>query len=307
MLLFTGGLFLLLIKFNVFSLRDLVYVDEKMAWFFLAASLLMILFSSDLTVTADKSSRMLRLHYKYLLFQRTKEIPFDDIADIQSHSNKGNIELPSNEYINPASISGYRLVAVHKDGTIIPFRRLFTPYDTKKEATADLRFAVTGSRQSDVIKAKSTEYTLPIKMTIYWWATAFFIFGIFLFGGFAVWAYSSEHDMVSALVFVLFGLLGVYALISARSTIEIDQNTIVASSPPHGVYKMRWQDVQFVETNGAAFAFVGDDKHLVISLGFVGNGKREFLAFFDDFVQERKIEVKPIAKMRFSQKNTKIS
>jgi hypothetical protein len=296
-----------LIKYDVFSLGDLVGSGiEKLWWFFLVASFLMILFASNLTVVTDKSSRKLQLHYRYLLFQRTKEILFDDIADIQAHSQKGNLELPSNANAYLAS-SGSRLVAILKDGTRIPFRRALTPYDNKREAAANLRFAITGSRLSDNVKVKPTEYTLPIKMTVFWWTKVVFVIGIIVSGFLAVWSYSSDENIFVSLGFVFFALLSIYTLISSRSFVEVDQNSIIVSSPPHGVYVINWQDVHFIETNGGAFAFVGDDKQLVISLGFVGNGKREFLAFFDDFVQERKIEVKPIVKMRFSQKNTKVS
>ena len=304
MLLVSSGVFLLLIKYNIFSLGKMGF--EKFAWFFLVVGLLFILFSSNLTVIADKSSRKLQLRYRYLFFQRTKEIPFDDIADIQAHSDKGNLELPSNANAYVAS-SGSKLVAVLKDGTLVAFRRTFTPYVNSKQAAIDLRFAVTGSRQSDVIKVKPTEYTLPIKMTVYLWAKAIFVFSIIAFGFLAIWSFSSHENVFVSLEFVFFVLLGVYTLISSGSFVEVDKNTITVSSPPHGVYMMNWQDVQLIETNGAAFAFLGDDKQLVISIGFVGNGKREFLAFFNDFVQERQIEVKPITTPRLRQKNTKVS
>ena len=297
---------MLVLKYDIFSMGVRGGALVNMTWFMLAVGLIGILFSSDLTVIADKSLRTLQLRYRYLFFQRTKEIPFDDIADIQAHSAKGNIELPSNaNELMGKPVS--RLVAVLTDGTKVFFRRTYTEYIDNIEVASDLRFAVTGSRQSDVIKIKSTEYTLPIRMTVYWWAKVIFVFGIILFLFLAALSFFSEHDVFISLFFVLFVLLGVYALISSQSTVEIDQGAITISSPPHGVYMMRLQDVQLVETNGGTFAFLGNDKHLVISLGFVGEGKHEFLAFFDDFVQERKIEVKPITKARFSQKNTKVS
>jgi len=167
MLLVSSGVFLLLIKYNIFSLGKMGV--DKFVWFFLAVGLLTVLFSSNLTITADKSLRKLRLHYKYLLFQRTKEIPFDDIADILSQSGSGNNKLPSNLNNDSVGKSGSRLVAMLKDGTKIPFRRSFTPYFNNNEIAADLRFAVIGSRQSDVFKVKSTDFTLPIRITFAWW------------------------------------------------------------------------------------------------------------------------------------------
>lgn len=305
MSLVLSGVFLLLIKYNIFSLGKMGI--EKFVWFFLAVGLLMILFSSDLTVTADKSSRILHLRYRYPFFQRTKEIPFDDVADIQSQSSSGNAELTLNPDENYVDRFGARLVAILKDGKKIFFRRSFTPYVNYKEVAADLRSAITGSRYSSSLKTKSTEYALPIKMTYHQWPKVIYIFDIILFGAFAVWAYSSERDILSSLFFVFFALFGVYALINIRSTLEVDQTAITLSSPPHGIYRMDWRDVRYIETNGTLFVLIGDDKHLVFSLSYYANEKSEFLSFFNNIVQERKIELEPVTKIRFRQKNTKVS
>ena len=129
-------------------------VFEKLSpWLFLAISLMMILFSSNLTITADKSTRVLRLRYSFLLFRRTRDIPFDGIADIQSQEGVNT---------RRASTRGYRLVAVLKDGTMLPFRSYFTRHDNKKQAAVDLRFAVTGSRHSEVPKVESAGASLTI-------------------------------------------------------------------------------------------------------------------------------------------------
>jgi len=305
MLLVSSGVFLLLIKVNIFSLGKMGF--EKFVWFFLVVGLLFILFSSNLTIIADKPSRMLRLHYKYLLFQRTKEIPFDDIVDIQSQSGIGNNDLPPRLDKAPVGQNGSRLVAILQNETKIPFRRTFTPYVNYKDVAADLRSAVIGSRYSSDIKTTSTKYTLPLRMTFHQWPKIIYIFDIILFLGIAVWVYFSENDILLSLGFVFFVLLGVYALINIRSTLEIDQKTITFSSPPHGIYRMNWSDVRYIETNGTLFALLGDDKHLVFSLAYFGNGRSEFLSFFDEFVQERKIELEPLTKIRFSQKNIKVS
>jgi hypothetical protein len=307
-LLVSSGLFLLLIKYNVFSLGDFMGSGiEKIWWFFLAASSLMILFSSGLTVIANKSSRILQLRYRYLLLQRTKDIPFDDIADIQSQSGSGSNKLPSNLKTNSAGKSGSRLVAVLKDGTKIPFRRSFTPYVNNNEVAADLRFAVIGSRQPDIFKVKSPDFTLPIRITFAWWVKAIYILDIILFGVFAV--FSFDDTVLVSIEFAFFVLLGIYGLITSRTTIEVDQTAITLLSPPYGIYRMYLRDIQSIEINeyGTVFVFIGDDKHLIVSLGDKGNGKREFLAFFSNFVQERQIEVEPIITSKFRQKNTKVS
>jgi hypothetical protein len=156
---FAGLLFLILSPiFFVFIARDsssswTIVLDRWVPYIFGAIGLLMIVFSSDLIITADKSTQILHLRYSFLLFHRTKDIPFDDIADIQSQAGVNS---------RRASTRGYRLVAVMKDGRVLPFRCYFTRHDNKKQAAVDLRFAVTGSRHSDVPKVESAGASLTI-------------------------------------------------------------------------------------------------------------------------------------------------
>ncbi|MGC1375773.1 MAG: hypothetical protein WA821_06110 [Anaerolineales bacterium] len=159
--LFVGLLFYFIFGFvfgfgndPFFSSSGWTGVFEKLIpWLFVAISLAMVLFSANLTITADKSTRVLQLRYGYLLFHRTANIPFDDIADIQSQAGVNE---------RRAETRGYRLVAVLKNGTVVPFRSYFTRHDNKKQAAVDMRFAVTGSRHSDVPPVKSAGASLTI-------------------------------------------------------------------------------------------------------------------------------------------------
>ena len=152
-----------------------------------------------------------------------------------------------------------------------------------------------------------TSLPLPLKMVVHWWVKIFSVFGIIFGLGIAVMVFLSGQAILVALGFILFTLLSIYMLISANSRIDIDQNAITVSLPPEGVYRMYLKDVQYVETNGERFAFVGDGKYLVFLLGFAYSGKREFLAFFENFVKERQLEVKPLSSLWLKQKNTKVS
>jgi hypothetical protein len=152
--LVLSPLFFLLFKKDSFSaIGDWTFVLERLgAWIFVAISLIMVLFSSNLTISADKSTRMLRLRYGSV-FRRTKDVPFEDIADIQ---------VQTSVFTSRARRIGYRLVAVLKNGTMLPFRSYFTRHDNKKQAAVDLRFAVIGSRHSEVPKVKSAGASLTI-------------------------------------------------------------------------------------------------------------------------------------------------
>jgi hypothetical protein len=129
------------------------------SWAFVVIALWMILFSADLTVIADKSTRTLQLRYGTLL-RSTRSIPFDDIADIQ---------VQKGVYTSSASKTSYRLVVVLKDGTLVPFRSYFTKdnYQYKGDAknnkvAGDLREFITGTRHSDVPKVERAGVSLEI-------------------------------------------------------------------------------------------------------------------------------------------------
>ncbi len=91
----------------------------------------LLLLARDLTITADRPTRTLRLVYRYLLFSRTKEIPFDAIADIDVEFRK--------MYEDPDASIGYRLVARLKDGQTVRFRLAYTVKGEKKRQAARLR------------------------------------------------------------------------------------------------------------------------------------------------------------------------
>jgi len=90
----------------------------------LVSGLVMLLLYPNLTIVADRPTRTLQLEYRYLLFRRTKNIPFDDIAAIRaeySHHIDGDGH----------SSSGYRLVTDLIDGRTVPFRTSFGGADPK--------------------------------------------------------------------------------------------------------------------------------------------------------------------------------
>ena len=147
---------------------------------------------------------------------------------------------------------------------------------------------------------------LPIKMSIHWITKVTLLCGTLFFLSLALLSFFYTHQVLIAVCYVLFTLLGIYTFITSLAIIEINQESIKVISPPHGVYRMYWQDVKYVETNGKAYAFFGDNKCLMISLAYVRNGKREFNIFFGNFTQERQVDVRPLSSVWLRQKNTKV-
>jgi len=95
---------------------------------FFAIGLSILLFSSALTITADKLTRTLTLDYRSLLRHNIKEIPFDEIASISvQHSTsrrKGRTR------------HSYRVAATLKDGQVVPFRSYYSSGSGSKEQQA---------------------------------------------------------------------------------------------------------------------------------------------------------------------------
>jgi hypothetical protein len=91
-----------------------------------AIGMCFLLFSSVMTVTADRITRMLQLEYRSLLSRSLKQVPFDEIGGINvERSRSGGRGGPT-----------YRLTLMQKDGQVIPFRSFSSSGWKKKERQA---------------------------------------------------------------------------------------------------------------------------------------------------------------------------
>jgi len=97
----------------------------------LVLGLVLLFFYPNLTIIADRSTRILRLEYRYLLFYRTRLIPFDDIKNI--HVEKSTTSS------NGHSSKSYRIAAMLKDGKNVPFRLSFSGEGGKTRHAAQLQ------------------------------------------------------------------------------------------------------------------------------------------------------------------------
>jgi hypothetical protein len=86
--------------------------------------LVMILCYPNLTIIADRSTRTLRLDYRYLLFRGARVIPFDDIANIRIQTSQSTSDGHTS--------TSYRIVATLKDGKTVPFRTSYGSVDPRQ-------------------------------------------------------------------------------------------------------------------------------------------------------------------------------
>jgi hypothetical protein len=101
----------------IFAASSLIFFLIKMplpGLAFVVGGLAMLLFSADLIITADRSTRTLSLEYRYLLYRAGRKIAFDDIEEIHAEFHRS--------VSHGRSSSGYRLAALLKNGKNLPFR-----------------------------------------------------------------------------------------------------------------------------------------------------------------------------------------
>ncbi len=92
--------------------------------------LVFLLLSRGLTITADRNTRILRLHYWSLYFWQTiKEIHFDEIQTIRVNSTRSG----SGSHHSRT----YRVEVVRKDGKIVPLRTTYSSGSFSKQKIAD--------------------------------------------------------------------------------------------------------------------------------------------------------------------------
>ncbi len=109
----------LLIQGAVFAAASLIWflVNIPIAGVaFVIVGIGMIVSGRNLTVTADRTTRLLRLEYQSRFGRQVKTFSFDEIVDIRLERSSGSSE----------SDTGYRVIAVLTDGQKIPFHSLFT-------------------------------------------------------------------------------------------------------------------------------------------------------------------------------------
>jgi hypothetical protein len=94
---------------------DLSTTDSIIDLLEVSFGLFLLLRSTTLTVTADRTSSMLTLAYRSLVMRSKKEIPFSQVARIE-------LELSGTRGRQPS----YRIVVVCKDGQILPFHAYYS-------------------------------------------------------------------------------------------------------------------------------------------------------------------------------------
>jgi hypothetical protein len=92
--------------------------------------------------------------------------------------------------------------------------------------------------------------------------------------------------------FFLFGFFGATAWFVVSTYFEIS-NQYVLINTFYGRFRINWDEVKYIETNGHLYAFIGEDKRVVIVTPLMASSKmKELNDFIMQQTEERNIEVR---------------
>jgi hypothetical protein len=146
---------------------------------------------------------------------------------------------------------------------------------------------------------------LNIKISTNWVVRLVYLIGIVFFLGMAVWVQINTQIIGVTLFFAGFAILEFFVLLLSFSAIQINRESVMMTAF-YGVYKINWDEVKRIETNGVIITLFGENKRFPLHLGMAGKERIEFSNFLENMIQQRQIEVKPLSSRRMTHKNTKI-
>jgi hypothetical protein len=145
----------------------------------------------------------------------------------------------------------------------------------------------------------------PIIIKTHWIMKVVAALGIIMFGGFAIIGLLNHEEISIVGMSFLFALGGIILWLLANSFIEMSNEKILVSVP-YGRYQIRWDEINLIETNEKLYAFIGEDKRLVISLTFANKSSRDALELLEIQCKERNVEIKKSLSVPRTHLNTKI-
>lgn len=140
------------ISLGFFPSKILIFFPSELQIFkianpiMLVIGLVILLFYPHLTIIADRSTRTLRLEYRYLLFYRIRVIPFDEIK---------NVHIEKSWSSSHGSSISYRIAAKLTNGKTIPFRLSYSGENGKTRQAARLQAFINRKTQAQLSESAS--------------------------------------------------------------------------------------------------------------------------------------------------------
>ena len=145
----------------------------------------------------------------------------------------------------------------------------------------------------------------PFTVRVDWFMQGilYFTVGLILIGALTT---LYQPSIASFLVLPVAAGAAWYIWALAKSTVEVDQFSIVVHSP-HGCYRMKWDEINKITTNGTLFSFQNDHKHLSVSMAFAGAGRISFYQYVNFQIERRQIALQYPGRVPLLQKNTRVN
>jgi hypothetical protein len=145
------------------------------------------------------------------------------------------------------------------------------------------------------------------KVTIqtHWFVKAIAILSI-LIGVLFIYAWISGISTDGWQVTLVFVFLGGLLWVLASSYIEMTDQYIFVQVP-YGRFKINWNEVTRIETNGTYYAFIGSDKRIVIALSLMSSAQKQMHKLMNLQATERNIEIKLSGTIPLTQKNSRVT
>jgi hypothetical protein len=114
-----------------------------------------------------------------------------------------------------------------------------------------------------------------------------------------------QKDIEELPIVLIFLAMCVLLWFMAGSYIHMDREAVFISTG-YGKFRIHWEEMKYIETDGNIFAFYGDDKRLVITLRFTGSRKQDFIKLMDEQIAPRNIKIIPVMAVPWTHKNTRV-
>jgi hypothetical protein len=153
-----------------------------------------------------------------------------------------------------------------------------------------------------LFEEKSMDNQNKVIVHTHWAIKVIALIGL-LIGGLFLYAYvlnPSSDIWRGVLLFFLCGLLWILA----SSNIEMSDQYILVQVP-YGRFKINWDEVKYVETDGALFAFTGEEKRVVIAIPLMSSSKKKMCDLMNSQIEKRKIRIKQSAFVPKTHKNSR--
>jgi hypothetical protein len=141
-------------------------------------------------------------------------------------------------------------------------------------------------------------------MQVYWSVQAI-LFALGLATATGALYLAAQLKPILILAAILSAVLTWFFISLARSYIAIDSQAIMIQFP-YGQFKMFWEEIEKVVTNGFLFSFQGGEKQLYVSVVMIGKGKHEFYHYLVTQIQARGISLVSSRQIPTAQRNTRV-